>query len=75
MFKQRKTEINYEQPIEDIIKEYERLGYKVFNKFAVRENHRLIIASEDGTLMGWNLDILSSERFKPTTLNELKEMS
>ena len=73
MFFNMKIEVNEDQPLDEIVKELERLGYKCNHSTIMKQ--RLIIAFEAGFF-----GIYSSTKktdtcpFKLTTLPELKEM-
>lgn len=69
MFKNMKIEINEEQPLDSILKELKRLGYKCRNGVAWYE--KFIETDTKGGYSGYYED---QERYKPTTIAELKEM-
>lgn len=78
MFKNMKIEINSEQPLEEVVKELERLGYvkdKLFWDNLL--NPTLVCAWEDGTFT--DLQVAKStdshlSKYKNTTLAQLKQM-
>ena len=71
-FKDMKIEINEQQPLDEIVGELERLGYKQ-NKRQRRGRVRFVIADSDGVTTNWFRDT-DCDFYKPTTLAELKEM-
>lgn len=76
-FKNMKMEVNAEQPLDELLRELERLGYKPLNKFAIKPNYHLwLVADCDGVILGWRdaFLILGDSYYKTTTLAELKEM-
>ena len=75
-FKNMKIEITQDQPIDKLLYELERLGYKPLNKFAIKPNYHLwLVADCDGFILGWrNALILGDNYYKTVTLAELKEM-
>lgn len=75
-YKNIKVEINKEQPLDELLRELERLGYKPLNKFAIKPNYHLwLVADYDGFILGWrNALILGNGYYKTTNLPELKEM-
>ena len=75
-YKNIKVEINKEQPLDELLRELERLGYKPLNKFAIKPNYHLwLVADCDGFILGWrHALILGDNYYKTTTLAELKEM-
>ena len=75
-FKNMKIAITHEQPLDDVVLELKRLGYKPLNKFAIRPNYDLwLVADCDGFILGWrDALILGDSYYKTTTLKELKEM-
>ena len=75
-FKNMKIAITAEQPIDEVVWELERLGYKPLNKFAIKPNYHLwLVADCDGFILGWrDALILGDNYYKTTTLTELKEM-
>lgn len=76
-YKNMKIEINESQPIDDVVKELERLGYRVLNKYAIRRGIDLwLVANCDGFIVGWrNALILGDSYYKTTNLTELKAMT
>lgn len=74
--KSMKFEVTADQPLEEIVRELERLGYAPLNKFAIKANYHLwIVADCDGFFLGWrNALILGDNHYKTTTLTELKGM-
>lgn len=76
MFKNMKIEVNEQQPIDEIVKELERLRYTPLNKFAIKPDYHLwLVADCDGVVLGWrDALILDANYYKTTTLSELKEM-
>ena len=52
-FKNLKIEINETQPIDVVLKELERLGYKPLNTQAIKECHKWLVADCDGVVLGW----------------------
>ena len=68
MFKNMKIEINSEQPLEEVIKEVERLGYTIIGAF---KSQRLVYTTESGSVWFANIPIYSGEL---TTLSQLKQM-
>ena len=75
-FKNMKIEITQDQPIDKLLYELERLGYKPLNKFAIKPNYHLwLVADCDGFILGWrNALILGDNYYKTTTIAELKEI-
>lgn len=70
-----KIEINETQPIDVVLKELERLGYKPLNDKAIREWHNWLVADCDGVILGWvNAAILGDGYYKTVTLEQIKEM-
>ena len=67
-----KIEINEQQPLDEVVEELERLGYKR-NKRQRRGRVRFVIADSDGVTTNWFGDT-DCDFYKPTTLDELKEM-
>ena len=75
VFKNLKIEINEAQPIDVVLKELERLGYKPFNTHAIAEWHKWLVADCDGVVLGWkNASILGDSYYKTMTLEQIKEM-
>ena len=75
-FKNMKIAITPEQPLDKLLCNLERLGYKPLNKFAIKPNYDLwLVADCDGFILGWrNALILGDSYYKTTTLKELKEI-
>lgn len=74
-FKNLKIEINETQPIDVVLKELERLGYKPFNTHAIAEWHKWLVADHNGVIIGWiNASILGDGYYKTMTLEQIKEM-
>ena len=75
-FKNMKIEITQDQPIDKLLYELERLGYKPLNKFAIKPSYHLwLVADCDGFILGWrNALILGDNYYKTTTIAELKEI-
>ena len=75
-FKNMKIEITKDQPIDKLLYELERLGYKPLNKFAIKPKYHLwLVADCDGFILGWrNALILGDSYYKTTTIAELKEI-
>ena len=75
-YKNIKVEINKEQPLDELLRELERLGYKPLNKVAIKPNYHLwLVADRDGFILGWrNALILGDNYYKTTTLAEIKEL-
>ena len=75
-FKNMKIEITKDQPIDKLLYELERLGYKPLNKFAIKPSYHLwLVADCDGFILGWrNALILGDSYYKTTTIAELKEI-
>ena len=71
-FKNMKIEVNAEQPLDEIVGELERLGYKQ-NKRQRRGRVRFVIADSDGVTTNWFRDT-DCDFYKLTTLAELKGM-
>lgn len=73
-FKNMKIEITKDQPIDKLLYELERLGYKPLNKFSIEPSYHLwLVADCDGVILGWrNALILSDSYYKTTTLSDLK---
>lgn len=70
-----KIEINETQPIDVVLEELERLGYKPLNKQAVNEWNKWLVADCNGGIDGWNNGaILGRSYYKTTTLEQIKEM-
>ena len=70
-YKNLKVEINKEQPLDDVVKELERLSYKDFYKL------NSINAVEIETFVDGTYDVYRSRvgsNIRLTTLKELKEM-
>ena len=76
MKKNMKMEINKDQPLDKLLCELERLGYKPLNKFAIKLNYHLwLVADCDGFILGWrDALVLGDNYYKTTTIAELKEM-
>ena len=68
MYKNMKIEINSEQPLEEVVKELERLGYKIIGAF---KSQQWVYATELGSVWFANIPIYSGEL---TTLAQLKRM-
>ena len=75
-FKNIKIEITKDQPIDKLLYELGRLGYKPLNKFAIKPNcHLWLVADCNGFILGWrNALILGDSYYKTTTIAELKEI-
>lgn len=75
-FKNMKIEITKDQPIDKLLYELERLGYKPLNKFAIKPNYHLWLVTDcDGFILGWrNALILGDSYYKTTTIAEIKEI-
>ena len=75
IFKNLKIEINETQPIDVVLKELERLGYKPLNAQAIKDWHKWLVADCDGVILGWtNAAILGDGYYKTVTLEQIKEM-
>ena len=72
-----KIEINEQQPLDDVVRELNRLGFVPLNKFAIKPDyHKWLVTDCDGTILGWrNASILGDNYYKTTTLAELRSMS
>ena len=68
--KNMKIEVNSEQPLDEIVKELERLGYEE-SRASKSLSSKFIYASDCGYFYALIMDMTFSE---PTTLSELKEM-
>jgi len=68
MKKNMKIAITPEQPLDEIVVELERIGYKQIGIF---KNQKWVYVTESGSLWFANIPIYSGEL---TTLAELKEM-
>ena len=72
MFKNMKIEINSEQPLEEVVKELERLGYWISSKACDSnqawcfEDSRVLLVEGKGTL--------HFSQCESTTLKQLKQM-
>ena len=74
-FKNLKIEINETQPIDVLLKELKRLGYKPLNTHAITKGHKWLVADCDGFILGWNnASILGDGYYKTMTLEQIKEM-
>ena len=70
-----KIEINETQPVDEILRELERLGYEPLNDKAIKEWHNWLVADYDGFILGWsNAAILGDGYYKTVTLEQIKEM-
>ena len=75
IFKNLKIEINETQPINVVLKELERLGYKPLNTQAIKDWHKWLVADYDGVILGWNdASILGDGYYETVTLEQIKEM-
>ena len=75
VFKNLKIEINEAQPVDVVLEELERLGYKPLNSQAIKEWHKWLVADCDGIVLGWsNAAILGDGYYKTVTLEQIKEM-
>ena len=75
IFKNLKIEINETQPIDAVLKELERLGYKPLNTQAIKEWHKWLVADCDGVILGWvNAATLGDWYYRTVTLEQIKEM-
>lgn len=73
MLKNMKIAINDQQPLDEVVKELERLGYKeVF--FTPNRNTAFIVAYDSGSFTDWGKFDGGCYDWKLTTLAELKEM-
>ena len=74
-FKNLKIEINETQPIDVVLKELERLGYKPLNTQAIKEWYKWLVADCNGVILGWrNASILGNGYYKTVILEQIKEM-
>lgn len=69
-FKDMKIEVTAEQPLEEIVMEFERFGYVKDDICSTRPKY--VFSYADGTYIVWGLNI--DKYFPLTTLAELKEM-
>ena len=75
VFKNLKIEINEAQPVDVVLEQLERLGYKPLNSQAIKEWHKWLVADCDGIVLGWsNAAILGDGYYKTVTLEQIKEM-
>ena len=75
VFKNLKIEINEAQPVDVVLEQLERLGYKPLNSQAIKEWHKWLVADCDGIVLGWsNASILGDGYYKTVTLEQIKEM-
>ena len=68
MFENMKIEINSEQPLDEVVKELEHLGYKIIGAF---KSQKWVYATESGSVWFANIPIYGGEL---TTLAQLKQM-
>lgn len=71
-YKNMKIEINESQPLDDVLMELKRLGYKSATSLRSCDDGNIVVAFTDGDFifaMRWAKDI------KLTTLTELKAMT
>lgn len=68
-FKNMKIEVNEQQPLDEVVRELEGLGYKATDSF--EGNYSYIMAFDNGTYVAWGISPCYA---KSTTLAELKEM-
>ena len=78
MYKNMKIEINSEQPLDEVVRELERLGY-IKDKLYWDKllNPSLVCACDDGTLMDLRVSELTDgylDKYEETTLAQLKQM-
>ena len=66
-----KIEINAEQPLDEVVKELERLGYKCVN-LGHEDDSWDVFADVD--IMAWSNSTTDDDSFKPTTIQQLREM-
>ena len=69
MYQNLKIAINDQQPLGEVVKELERLGYEIFDM-----NDPVIYTTVEGGAISFPLDWKAQDVFKITTLAELKEM-
>ena len=70
-FRNLKITINDQQPLDEVVRELERLGYEIYGYLSDYEIW--ILAQDDGSIIGCDFEV-SNEYWKLTTLAELKEM-
>ena len=51
IFKNLKIEINETQPVDVVLEQLERLGYKPLNSQAIKEWHKWLVADCDGIVL------------------------
>ena len=68
-FKNIKVEINGDQPLVEVVMEFERLGYK---KHHIEDNANIVLTKDIGTYSCYRFTVYDS--FNMITLAELKEM-
>lgn len=71
MFKKMKIEINKDQPIDEVVKELERLDYEC--QSYLNGNEVCVLAQDDGNIIGCNFD-MDNNYWETTTLTQLKAM-
>ena len=69
--KNMKIEINAEQPLDEVVKELERLGYKCVN-LGHEDDSWDVFADFD--IMAWSNSTTDDDSFEPTTLTDLLAM-
>ena len=73
MFKNMKIEINDEQPLDEVVKELERLKYENYGDLSGCD---FIFTTQDGAFIGWTNDCEYADDFlfNIITLSNLKSM-
>ena len=66
-----KIEVNENQPLDEIVRELERLGYRCYGYLT--SDDICILAQDDGYIIGCDFEV-DNKCWKLTTLTELKEM-
>ena len=72
MFKNMKIAINEQQPLDEVVKELQRLGYETWGHF--KEDVNAFTFKHNGSFRSHGVGVEYKIKHKPTTLTELKNM-
>lgn len=73
-FKNMKIEINDQQPLNEVVMELERLGYRKFAWSGFKKATLILTYENLGSFSDYEKLCLSTPEYEPTTLQQLKEM-
>ena len=74
MFKNMKIEINEAQPLDEVVRELDGLGYSLDKQFHKGHKSKSILTWDNGTFEGYKSDLSNLSGSIDTTLAELKKM-